>query len=127
MIAMKRSTKQRKALLDCLKKSMNPLSVEEIHAHLVEEIPAINISTVYRNLKSLIEEQLICSITVVGGGTRYELLNPQHHHHFHCSRCDRVYNVSFCPQEIAKMVPPGFKMTDHSITLNGYCRDCLEG
>lgn len=121
---MKRLTKQRKALLNCLTESPHPLGVEEIHALVAQEIPEVNISTVYRNLKSLTEEHLVHVVTVAGGVNRYEILNKVHYHHFHCRKCDRVFNISFCPQDIALMIPKGFVMLDHHITLNGYCETC---
>jgi Fur family transcriptional regulator, ferric uptake regulator len=123
---MKRWTKQRRAIHEILLRASGPLSVEEILAETSRIIPSINLSTVYRNLKSLLDEGAIQAHDLPGSSTRYQILNTRHTHHFLCEKCNRLFNIHFCPQELVSMVPVGFRMHSHSITLKGVCRECLQ-
>jgi len=116
---MKRMTKQKQAILECFRKMKRPLSIEEISRGA-----AIHLSTVYRNVKWLVEEKIIREIALPGGERRYEVFTHSHHHHFLCESCDCLYEITGCPQGISALVPEGFKMKSHSITLHGTCPTC---
>lgn len=120
-------TKQRQAILECFKREDRPLGVEEILADACKAVPQLNLATVYRNLKLLIDEGLICPVDLPGLKTRYESVGLKHHHHFLCNECDRVFDVKGCPEGISALVPNGFQLTSHAITLEGFCEDCVEG
>lgn len=121
---MKRKTKQRDAILNLLKKEDRPLSIEEILKGATEEIPDINLSTVYRNLKSLLDEKILSAVALPGNKTRYEVRSQDHRHYFLCDLCDSLFNVFVCPKGLLDMVPRGFSLRGHSITLNGFCDNC---
>lgn len=121
---MKRMTRQRTAMLKCFAGIPRPLSIEEVLAFATEEIPEISLSTVYRNLKMLVEEGLIRTVELPGKGVRYEVVEHSHRHHFLCGRCDRLFNVDGCPKGLLELVPEGFVLHGHSITLSGFCKTC---
>jgi Fur family transcriptional regulator, ferric uptake regulator len=121
---MKRMTKQRKAILDCLTMAKRPLSVEEILSEVSQHVPSLNLSTLYRNLKNLIQDKEVQSHDLPGSCTRYEIATSTHSHHFLCQMCNRLFNVDLCPKDIVSMVPADFVMHGHYITLTGVCRDC---
>lgn len=123
---MKRITRQRQAILDCFKTSNRPLSVEEILKSAGVAVPQLNLATVYRNLKLLIEEGAIATVDLPGNNTRYECVGLEHHHHFLCNSCNRLFDVDGCPEDILGLVPEGFKLLSHAITLAGYCSDCTK-
>jgi Fur family transcriptional regulator, ferric uptake regulator len=121
---MKRMTKQRQAILECFKTVHRPLSVEEILDIASGNVPQLNLATVYRNLKLLVEDQMIATVDLPGSNTRYERIGLEHHHHFHCFKCNKLFDVEGCPAGITALVPKGFKLLGHAITLTGYCMDC---
>ncbi len=121
---MKRMTKQRKAILECLESAKRPLCIEEILSYTSLEIPQINLSTVYRNIKMLLEENLISLVELPGENPFYEIQHTTHHHYFLCSKCSKTYSIQSCPKGLLDMVPKGFLLLNHSITLHGFCRDC---
>lgn len=121
---MLRITKQRLIILKCLSETKRPLSIEEILTYTSKEIPSINLSTIYRNIKILVESNKIAYIELPGEKICYEIINSEHHHFFFCDGCNKVYSVSGCPHGLQEMVPKGFKLLKHSITLNGLCLDC---
>ena len=121
---MKRVTKQRTAILRCLSEIQRPLSVEEILAYTTKEIPSINLSTIYRNLKMLIQENEIALIDLPGGKSCYEIIKKEHHHYFLCDACSKIFSITGCPKGLLDLIPKGFQLLGHSITLNGFCLEC---
>ncbi len=121
---MKRMTRQRAAILKCLSAANRPLSIDEIlyAAELIS--PEINRSTVYRNLKVLITDEQIGTVELPGENVRYETTKLSHHHYFLCDLCNRLFTISGCPKGLIDMVPAGFKLLGHNITLNGFCVEC---
>lgn len=121
---MIRVTKQRMAILRCLSEAVRPLFIEEILEQAAIEIPQINLSTVYRTLRTLLEEEKITLVSLPGEKSCYEIYQNEHHHYFLCDGCSKVYYINQCLKGIAEMVPKGFHVLGHSITLNGFCLDC---
>jgi Fur family transcriptional regulator, ferric uptake regulator len=91
-----------------------------------KRLTALGLSTVYRTLRRLEDEGLIVPVTVPGEAPRYELAHvaQTHHHHFHCRRCGRVFDIDGCPSGLKKMAPPGFVVEDHTVVLHGLCDRC---
>lgn len=122
---MERMTKQRRAILECFEKRGHPLSVEEIENEVSTCVQGVSLSTIYRNLKVLIQLGKIQTVHLPGSSEpRYELVHLHHRHHFLCKTCDKLYEIQGCPEGILSMVPKGFKMLEHSITLKGLCKEC---
>ncbi len=117
-------TKQRKEILKCLTESTRPLSIDEVLSKTSVAIPHINLSTIYRNLKLLIEEEKVALVELPGEKSCYEIANHQHRHYFLCDRCEKIYFINKCPKGLSDIFPPGFWVRDHSITLNGLCKLC---
>ena len=121
----RRTTKQKEAIKAVIASLQGPLLPEEIHRLALERVPSLGIATVYRSLKSLQEEGLACSVEIPGQAPRYESTNRGHHHHFHCRKCHVVFDLEKCVEGLKNLVPRGFKVTDHEITLYGLCKSCV--
>ena len=87
-------------------------------------VDSLGLATVYRNIKILYEEGWLAEVDLPGGGTRYELAERPHHHHFLCRVCDQAYDVHRCPDRIDQLAPAGFTVDSHEITLFGVCATC---
>jgi Fur family ferric uptake transcriptional regulator len=132
---MQRHTLQRQAVTDALEHSGQVLSPSQILAWAQAEAPSLNLSTVYRQIKALQEEQQIVKVELPGQPPRFEALcrdahaaRPGHHHHyFHCNDCDGVYPIHACPGEIDHLAPRGFEVSSHDLTLRGRCASCVAG
>lgn len=101
-----------------------PLLPSEILAEAQRDVPALGLATVYRNLKQLTEVGEIQLVELPGEPPRYELAGHKHHHHFRCNTCNRVFDVHACPGDMQKLVPRGFRVESHELTLYGSCSDC---
>jgi Fur family ferric uptake transcriptional regulator len=123
---MPRLTRQRTAIESAFARARRPLSPTELHAIAARSTENLGLSTVYRTLRRLEDEGLIVPVTVPGEPPRYELAHvaEQHHHHFHCRVCGRVYDIHGCPTGLKNLAPRGFVVEDHTVVLHGRCRDC---
>lgn len=121
---MERNTQQRQAILKVFEKSTRPLNIQEIHAAAKRRCQGIGIATVYRNLKTLLEDGKLVSVDMPGGVVLYELPGHDHHHHFACNSCQKVFDVDACGLNLQKLIPPGFKLEQHEILLSGLCESC---
>jgi Fur family ferric uptake transcriptional regulator len=50
--------------------------------------------------------------------------DKEHHHHFHCRRCDKVFEIEDCPGSLRHLAPAGFQAERHEIILYGLCAGC---
>jgi Fur family transcriptional regulator, ferric uptake regulator len=122
---MIRSTQQRKAIYDVLIDSGRPLSVNEIFEQAKNGAPTLGIATVYRNIKALQDEGKLNLVALPGESPRWEV-PTEHHHHFLCRTCDRLFEIRNCPTNIGSLLPDGYVLEDHDILLRGQCRDCAK-
>ncbi len=124
--ASQRHTPQREAILRVIRRAHGPLTTGEIHKRARRLCPKLGIATVYRNVKLLLETDMIQPVILPDGETRYELAGLSHHHHFHCEVCHRVYDLDGCPVTVrhGMTLPGGFIVSDHELTLYGTCPRC---
>jgi Fur family ferric uptake transcriptional regulator len=122
---MERNTRQRSAIRDALARAQRPLLPAEVLAAAQAEAPGLSIATVYRNLKSMLDEGELHPVQLPGENPRFELAGHRHHHHFQCTRCQRVFDVHACPGDLSRLAPSGFTVEDHELTLYGRCRECV--
>lgn len=123
-ITMQRNTQQRRALRQAIRLADRPLSPQEILEAGRDRIPSLGIATVYRNIRSLLDEGWLQEVELPGKPNRYELAGKHHHHHFHCKTCDRVYDIDNCPGSFKDLAPQGFELEAHDLILYGTCRGC---
>lgn len=123
---MERITKQGTAILEVIKKAGRPLLPKEIFDLSSSKVSVIWIATIYRNIKSLLQQGAIQEVLLPGENPRYEVaeVGHDHHHHFQCYKCDKVYDVHECPGDFSHLAPSGFIVQDHNLILYGSCADC---
>jgi Fur family ferric uptake transcriptional regulator len=121
---MERNTRQRTAIRDAIAEAERPLLPQEVLDYAQRHAPGLGIATVYRNLKTLVDEGELKPVVLPGESARYELAEHRHHHHFQCLQCQRVFDVHACPGDLSRLAPPGFSVENHDLTLYGRCSDC---
>lgn len=121
---MQRNTRQRQAIKSVIERADRPLSPQEIHEAAAREAEGLGLATVYRTIKGLVEAGELTPVDVPGEPPRYEPGGKDHHHHFHCTRCGRVFEVEDCPGRLRDLAPPGFRVEGHHLTLYGVCAEC---
>ncbi len=132
-------TRQKQAVLHAIEHSGRSLHPGEIQALARRDVPRLNLSTVYRQLKALVDEQRVNKVAIPGQPARFEAMPPSaaqqaqgeghshsHHHHFHCLNCEQVFPIQGCPGHIESLAPDGFHVASHDLTLHGHCADCSQ-
>lgn len=120
---MERSTRQRAAIQEALTRLGRPLLPQELLAEAQKSVPNLSLSTIYRNLKGLIADVVVDVVSLPGQTDRYEI-HKHHHHHFHCNICHQVTDIDACPGDLGKLVPSGYLLESHELTLYGKCPAC---
>ena len=124
---MERKTKTRALIRKILQKGNRPLLPQEILETAKEMGHSIGIATIYRNLKAFEESGFLKQVALPGHPARFELAQQEHHHHFLCRTCNRVFDIPGCSlnqQDLEMHLMENFKVTHHEITLFGQCDTC---
>jgi len=123
-----RNTKQKQIILSLLKQSDKPMSINEIYAQVVLQLPKIAKSTIYRNIDSLLCQNLIDKYHLNDNEVFYRIkADSQEHKHFViCDNCKKVFNLPSCPiHELEDaMEEEGFIIKEHQIQISGLCKSC---
>jgi Fe2+ or Zn2+ uptake regulation protein len=125
-----RYTSKRRAVVDLVKGSPQPLSIPEI---LIRR-RGLAQSSLYRNLAVLEQAHVVRRIVTGEDFARFELAEDlsEHHHHLVCSNCGAVQDVLLPPTLERRMegalteaaVSAGFSPAAHRLDVIGTCRDC---
>ena len=122
-------TTQREAILKTLYDHPDHFTPENLYLLVKKNYPDLNtgITTVYRTLNLLEENNIATSISFGSAGKKFELGNKPHHDHLICEKCGDI--VEFENQEIEKLQDKiakmhDFKLTDHLMQLYGICKKC---
>ena len=122
-----RLTPQRQLILTVLQESDEHISAEEIHAHVCEKSPYINISTVYRTLELLKNLGLVTETDLGSGRFRYHYTDKGHHHHLICERCSAIIDVDeslFLPIQQTLFKEYSFRANINHFAIFGRCINC---
>ena len=123
-----RMTRQRRVILEELRKVNTHPSADEIYEMVRKQLPRISLGTVYRNLEILSESGEIQKLQLGCSQNRFDGV-AQDHYHIRCIDCNRVMDA-----------PPGsdvclsyelnektdFKIIGHKLEFLGLCPQCLD-
>jgi len=123
-MARQRRTKQQIAIEEVFDQIQRPLSPQEVLEAARAAVPNLGMATVYRTLNHKVEDGSLQVVDLPGQSSRYEPSRKSHHHHFHCTDCDKVFDVDGCLLKEDLNLPQGFEVKEHDITLTGRCPDC---
>lgn len=121
-----RNTRQREAILRVLRCSDSHPSADEVYDEVRKLVPHISKGTVYRNLRTLVENGEISELNLGGVTSRFEYrYHP--HYHFRCTKCGQVFDLDepvdhALDKRIAEHT--GFSVACHLLEFHGLCRDC---
>ncbi len=123
-----RMTRQRKVILEELKKVKTHPGADEIYAMVRKRIPRISLGTVYRNLEVLSELKEIQTIENVGTLKRFDG-TPENHYHIRCVKCGRLDDAPFEVETcLEKKVRPytNYSIIGHRLEFIGLCPECAK-
>lgn len=124
-----RITSQRELVLEILKSSQIPLSINQIKDVLEEG--SMDQSTLYRILDLFVSKNLITKTILIDPmQTVYGYKHKQHRHLLICTGCETITVISGCPlhdYEHRVAVESGYLIQDHQLELYGLCQSCQRG
>jgi len=121
---MERDTAQRRAIRETFTTAARPLSHHEVLVEARKRVDGMGIATVYRTIKSLLDDGSLIPVDLPGQCARYELAGLTHHHHFACRKCARVFDLPGCTGHIHTHLPGGFIAEEHAVVVYGLCESC---
>jgi Fe2+ or Zn2+ uptake regulation protein len=124
----RRGSRQKSIVFNSVMGLFNHPTAEEVYFRAKKEIPALSLSTVYRNLRILVEEGNLNAIPASGSEVHYDH-NISNHCHIRCRMCGMVRDVCFPPVNFNAILPSdasGFSVNGVCVTFTGVCRDCGE-
>ncbi len=120
-------TRQRKAILEELRKVNTHPSTDEIYEMVRKRLPRISRGTVYRNLEILSKNGEIQKLELGCKLKRFDGI-ADNHYHIRCLHCDRVVDApadfDVAINHDLKSVTD-FKIIGHRLEFIGICPDCI--
>jgi Fur family transcriptional regulator, ferric uptake regulator len=123
-----KNTKQRNLVLDVLKASVTPLTVEDIFRKTLKGNGSVNLSSVYRILDLFVEKGLVIrSMLPEENRAVYEISSLEHRHYLVCVKCKTIVPLEYCPlkgYEETLEQKTDFDILGHRLNVFGYCPKC---
>jgi Fur family ferric uptake transcriptional regulator len=122
-----KNTKQRNKIIQILQNAKTPVTAEEIYLQVKKEPTSIVLSTIYRNMETLLKKGIVTKTIYSDGKSRYELTQEHHTHRMICLKCNKSVVLEECPIEFIEKnleMQDGFEILEHKIEIYGHCADC---
>ncbi len=121
-----KKTKNREQILQYLYESDRYVSALEVRNHLAATNPGVSYDTVYRNLATFADLNIV-EATELNGEQHFRMhCNPDsHHHHFICTVCGKTESIEYCPMDAFSIVLKGHIVEGHKFEIYGKCPHCV--
>jgi Fur family transcriptional regulator, ferric uptake regulator len=125
-----RSTRQRAAIVDALRKASGFKTPQGLHMDMVGAGESVGLATVYRNLQTLVEAGEVDVLHTGMGEAMYRLCEADdHHHHLVCRRCG--LSVEIVADDVEEWADGmgrrhGFADVTHTVEIFGLCERCAD-
>jgi Fur family ferric uptake transcriptional regulator len=102
-------------------------SAQELYQLMQRGGAKIGLTTVYRSLQTLVEDNFVDVLRRVDGEAMYRLCGDSHHHHLVCTKCGRTVEIEGgAIEKWARTITTeyGFRDVWHTAELYGTCSRC---
>lgn len=100
------------------------LSARDVQETLSVEYPGLSYDTIYRNLYTLKDIEVL-EETTLDGEKQYKIsCTAHHHHHFICEACGETRVIHYCPVDVWKNELDDVEIKNHKVELYGLCEQC---
>lgn len=124
-----RITPQRMMVIDVIFHHPGHITAEEIYNKIQPQYPYVDLSTIYRILQVLKEQNLVAEFQTPEGSKEYESLLHRPHHHAICQTCGCEFEL---PDKVLEPIRQhlwdqhGFQAEMTHMAIFGRCQACLE-
>lgn len=124
------NTKLNKFIVSALEKSESAISVHEIVGLANEAGLNYNISSFYRQLHKLIQDNLVSEYKFSDGVSKFEIKKDNSHNHFHliCQSCKKNFCINIEKDILNKLLNLGDNsniiVQKVNLEFEGICKNC---
>jgi Fe2+ or Zn2+ uptake regulation protein len=117
-------TQKRISILEALDTASEPVTIDDLKKSIGKDI---DVSTLYRSLKTLVDVGIIYQ-TDFREGVSYFEFQKDHHHHITCTECKSRTSIDICiGDNFSRLAQKkGYTVTNHIFELFGLCTNCLK-
>ncbi|MBI2688286.1 MAG: transcriptional repressor [Acidobacteria bacterium] len=119
-------THQRQVLYRALLEAKDHPGPEMLYERVKRDIPSVSLGTVYRNIKTFLDNGLIGEVSLHHGPLRLEANNTPHHH-LVCRVCRKMFDLPAEQVEsihLREALPKGFHLERFVVEAHGLCAGC---
>jgi len=114
-------TPQRLEILQTIQKNGH-ISIDDLYNHIKEKFPSISLATVYKNIHTLKEANILTEIHPQNEKSHFEL-KKEPHGHFICKKCGNIYDFEIkttCNPHLSEID----EIEESEVYLYGVCKNC---
>ena len=124
-----RMTKQRREVYEVFMEHCDHPTATEVFMRVKDRVPGISLATVYNCLEALTQCTVVRQVNVDREPSRY-CGNMSDHGHFHCDKCNSVFDVELKASGKASdylILPRGSVVAELELAARGLCPSCAKG
>ncbi len=120
-----KATPQRLCILDTLDECGHA-TLEDIQKIISKKFPTLSLSTIYRNLNDMINQEIVSEVKLANKKDYFEIKKDKHVH-LVCQKCGKIEDFGIKTDDLSKKIEEltGDKVLDDTITFDVICKDCL--
>ena len=121
----RRHTIQREIVLKTVRRLHTHVTADDVYGAVRAKFPAVGRGTVYRNLNTLADNDMIGRVGMISGAECFDW-DPNSHEHFYCRKCHKIINLDLPEGELNALIKnvPGLRIEGHCLTVTGVCAEC---
>ncbi len=122
-----RMTQARSSIIELLESTPSPISAKGLHTMLERIGVHVNVTTVYRELDFLLEQNIIEKVPLKDSEVLYEMKGRPHHHHLLCTKCGDIQDISLESEHVLleeARQSSAYQIKAHALAFYGYCKRC---
>jgi Fur family peroxide stress response transcriptional regulator len=102
------------------------IDIDTLYERLKTEIPSLSLATIYKNMHSLVEKDIISEVSIEGKKTMYEISIDNHIHHV-CTRCGHIEDIEYNVMNMVSSIRElsGRNVSGCKLTTFGICSRCM--
>ena len=117
-------TQKRMRMIELFLQEDRYLSAKDIQELMNKDYPGISYDTIYRNLYTLKDIEVLGQTTLYGEMQYKIACTTHHHHHFICDECGDTKVIRYCPVETWQNELDDVEIKNHKVELYGLCGVC---
>lgn len=101
------------------------ISIEELYVALRKDFSTISLATLYKNIHSMVEVNLLKEVKIPNGKSKYEIIKKEHSHMI-CKQCSKLEDLELPLEEVIHTASQksGYLFDDNALVLSGICPQC---